>query len=576
DDATGRVLQPVIAEYVYDSVSGERTATRYVDAETGAPVTVPAGASIGSCEQPDRIARQICLIRTGEAEFATNQRNATAGVDADWQWSNSTGGPWWPMYDVAGITAWTVRDTDTAAPAHWVAPYQDTMTCPPAGATTPGVPHTWFARASWTLPSDVDPASIQISASVLNADNDVVQWRLNDGAWQPVAGGVFNGAAVTFAPTSVPGARAGLNEIIVQMLEVGEPCPGPNAAGIMLHVKATYDYPMLAWTEIIEPDGSVYYLDENGRRQDAIPDAYRKVPCPGGECCPEKPCRDTSTLLLCDLPTDGAPNPTVTDTDSGPYYPYSTGVPTAGAQALWDGGTLTFPDAAGPQPGTTGTVRTAAAIVQAPRPVCDAGTVHVSVQVDAAQLGPDNGCATTGFIGLYNGQANRVALDLAPPNTPAGWTGTLTVEADVPAADLAAGNIVVLLAFDAYDDSGGICPGVRRTSWELSQFDATVVYDQTGCASQFLRNVITDCETGAVVAVTDTTLDGQPYTVNGEPGQCEATGGQCCPATPCPAQNVIEACRCDDTTGDGTGDVDYVELLAVDCTGSLTSLGTYT
>ncbi|MGO4421877.1 hypothetical protein AB4Z54_25035, partial [Streptomyces sp. MCAF7] len=257
-------------------------------------------------------------------------------------------------------------------------------------------------------------------------------------------------------------------------------------------------------------------------------------------------------------------------------HPYSTGVPTAGAQALWDGGTLTFPDAAGPQPGTTGTVRTAAAIVQAPRPVCDAGTVHVSVQVDAAQLGPDNGCATTGFIGLYNGQANRVALDLAPPNTPAGWTGTLTVEADVPAADLAAGNIVVLLAFDAYDDSGGICPGVRRTSWELSQFDATVVYDQTGCASQFLRNVITDCETGAVVAVTDTTLDGQPYTVNGEPGQCEATGGQCCPATPCPAQNVIEACRCDDTTGDGTGDVDYVELLAVDCTGSLTSLGTYT
>ncbi|MDQ0962047.1 hypothetical protein QFZ66_005925 [Streptomyces sp. B4I13] len=299
----------------------------------------------------------------------------------------------------------------------------------------------------------------------------------------------------------------------------------------------------------------------------------------GGQCCPQEPCRNSSALLLCDLPTDGAPSPTVTDTPGGPYYPYGTGVATAGAQALWDGGTLTLPDAAGPQPGTGGTVRTAAAIIQAPRPVCDAGTAHVTVQVDVAQLGPDDGCRATGFLGLYNGpgDANRVGLALAPPNTPAGWTGTLTAEADVPAADLAAGNIVVLVAFDAYDDSGAACPPPRRTGWQLSQFDATVVYDQTGCAAQFLRSVTNDCETGAVVSVTDTTLDGTPYTVTGEAGQCTAAGGgSCCPADPCPAQNVIEACRCDDTDGDGVGDADYVELLAVDCTGALTSLGTYT
>ncbi|WP_019061699.1 hypothetical protein [Streptomyces prunicolor] len=293
---------------------------------------------------------------------------------------------------------------------------------------------------------------------------------------------------------------------------------------------------------------------------------------------PTEPCRNSSTLLLCDLPTDGTPTPTVTDNDPGPYYPYSTGVATAGAQVLWDGGTLTLPQAAGPQPGTTGTVRTAAATIQAPRPVCDAGTAHVSVQVDAAQLGPDDGCASTGFIGLYNGpgDANRIALDLAPKNTPAGWTGTLTVEADVPAADLAAGNITVLLAFDAYDDSGGICPGVRHTSWQLSQFHATVVYDQTGCATQFVRNVITDCETGAVLTVTDTTLDGQPYTVTGEPGQCQAGGGECCPEPPCPARNIVQAEKCDDTDGDGIADAWYVELLGVDCTGTPTPLGTYT
>lgn len=294
---------------------------------------------------------------------------------------------------------------------------------------------------------------------------------------------------------------------------------------------------------------------------------------------PQEQCRNTSTVLLCDLPTDGTPAPTVTDTPGAPYYPYTTGVPAPGAQTLWDGGTLTLPDAAGPQPGTGGTVRTAAAILQAPRPVCDAGTAHVTVQVDVTQLGPDNGCRITGFLGLYNGtgEANRVAIALAPPDTPAGWTGTLTAEADVPAADLAAGNVAVLVAFDAYDDSGATCPPPRRTGWQLSQFDATVVYDQTGCAAQFLRNVTTDCETGAVVSVTDTTLDGDPYAVTGEPGQCTAaSGGSCCPQQPCPAQSVIEQCRCDDTDGDGLPDVGYVELLAVDCTGAITSVGTYT
>ncbi|MFJ3249067.1 hypothetical protein [Streptomyces sp. NPDC086782] len=267
-----------------------------------------------------------------------------------------------------------------------------------------------------------------------------------------------------------------------------------------------------------------------------------------GVCQPAVPepeqCRNTSTLLVCDLPTDGTPTPTVTDTSGTPYYPYTTGVPTAGAQTLWDGGTLTLPDAAGPQPGTTGTVRTAAATIQAPRPVCDAGTARVTVSVDVTQLGPDNGCAATGFLGLYNGtgEANRVALALAPPNTPAGWTGTLTAEADVPAADLAAGNIAVLVAFDAYDDSGAVCPPPRRTGWQLAEFDATVVYDQTGCATQFLRSVTTDCETGAVVLVTDTTLDGSPYIVTGEAGQCIPASSGGTVVEPCGDTEVAQLC----------------------------------
>ncbi|MFF1468051.1 hypothetical protein [Streptomyces mirabilis] len=297
-----------------------------------------------------------------------------------------------------------------------------------------------------------------------------------------------------------------------------------------------------------------------------------------GVCSPEaEPCRNASTLLLCDLPTDGDPAPTVTDTNPTPYYPYGTGAPVTGAQALWDGGTLDLPAGTSPQPGTPGRVNSLAATIQAQRPACDTGTAHVTVSVNALQQGPDNGCAQTGHLRLFNG-TTQTALTLLPVNTPAGWFGTLTVEADVPAADLAAGNITAALALDAYDDNPGQCaPSPRRTGWELSAFTATTVYDQTGCDPQFLRTVTVDCETGTVLTVTDATLDGQPYTVTGQAAQCTAAGGgSCCPEQPCPAQTVIEACRCDDTDADGLPDVGYVELLAVDCAGTVTSLGTYT
>ncbi|MET7809752.1 hypothetical protein ABZT26_02695 [Streptomyces sp. NPDC005395] len=67
--------------------------------------------------------------------------------------------------------------------------------------------------------------------------------------------------------------------------------------------------------------------------------------------------------------------------------------------------------------------------------------------------------------------------------------------------------------------------------------------------------------------ITDTTLDGvTPYTLTGTAGVC---------AEPCPVQAVLEECRWDDTDGDGVGDTAYVELLAVNCEGELTSIGTY-
>ncbi|MFE4796232.1 hypothetical protein ACFRFL_14215 [Streptomyces sp. NPDC056708] len=888
DEVSGDVLGQVVVERIYDDQTGHRLEQRLTDPTTGDPVELPAGAVLARCPSPDRITRQICVVSSGQAEFLTNAANATSGQDTDWQWAPNLDGVWHPMYRVAPNPVWTVTD---AAPnkAHWVSPHQDKTVCSPTPAQVPNVPGTWYTRASWNLPANVDPGTIRIAASVLNADNAVVAWRLNDGAWQN-GGGTLAPPAYTFPPTAVPGGRAGQNQVVVQLLETqpAVTCPSPNQAGMLLHVAATYDFEPRAWTQVVE-DGRVYYLDENGDRQEKIPDGDRIVPCGGGgECCPQheqtprqdaetltlcdiapdgstttflrhlfyvegaeaptvvdtaldgmtpyvvagtadvcppagmvacgldpdapdsgatgtitsgtdvdpkttfvvqpdpisqqvsfglaaslggastvipawtqttncgstsqangwqavrlpvirrpacddgtvtvtvgynlrndgpagsiggwvnsrlvavsggvetvyamgqggnapavgvtKPillsaslpasvlaagelywdirietrqngckswtvsdvaadyafgiegcatppqmaqlvkfcepvtvapappapehdlvvlcdtdpdtaavtsfvrnylrdasglvigytdttldsepyeatgtvgtcsapvieqCRDTSTLLLCDAPADGTPRPTVTDTAPGPYYPYPTGLPMTGAQALWDGGTLTLPPGTGPQPGTTGTVRTLAAKVQAPRPACDTGTAHVTVSVHADQLGPDTGCAITGAVRLFNG-TTPVATVLPPNDAPVGWSGTLTVEADVPAADLAAGNITFFAALDTYDDSPQACPGTpRKTSWKLSGLTASVAYEQTGCTPQFLRTVTVDCETGAVLTVTDTTLDGDPYTVTGEVGECTTGGGDCCPTEECRDTSTVLLCDLD-------------------------------
>ncbi|MFJ4627181.1 hypothetical protein [Streptomyces sp. NPDC088847] len=87
----------------------------------------------------------------------------------------------------------------------------------------------------------------------------------------------------------------------------------------------------------------------------------------------------------------------------------------------------------------------------------------------------------------------------------------------------------------------------------------------------FLRTYTYDC-TGALLSATDTGLDGSTaYTVMGEVGTCSGTATESC------AKTVVERCGCDDTTGDGTGDVLYSELWAIDpCGGDAPVLvGTY-
>lgn len=84
----------------------------------------------------------------------------------------------------------------------------------------------------------------------------------------------------------------------------------------------------------------------------------------------------------------------------------------------------------------------------------------------------------------------------------------------------------------------------------------------------FVRKLVQDAA-GAVTAVVNLTLDGATY--DPVPGTVRV----CQPEPDCTAQSVLEACRCSDDDGDGIPETPYVELLAVDCEGAITSLGTY-
>lgn len=86
-----------------------------------------------------------------------------------------------------------------------------------------------------------------------------------------------------------------------------------------------------------------------------------------------------------------------------------------------------------------------------------------------------------------------------------------------------------------------------------------------GSVIRFLRDYRRD-ESGTITGHSDYHLDGSAYQPTGAVGVCTPE--------PCPVQVLTET-RCDDTDGDGVGDVEYRELLAVACDGTITSLGTY-
>lgn len=115
---------------------------------------------------------------------------------------------------------------------------------------------------------------------------------------------------------------------------------------------------------------------------------------------------------------------------------------------------------------------------------------------------------------VYRG-TTRLAFGRVVPNAPVGHVQTLTASTPVSVADLASGNLYVALYLETFHNG--------RKSWTADRFTLTAQLND--CTVQFLRTFLIDCDAGAVLCHSDTTLDGQPYTPTGRVGQCSPSDG---------------------------------------------------
>jgi hypothetical protein len=217
--------------------------------------------------------------------------------------------------------------------------------------------------------------------------------------------------------------------------------------------------------------------------------------------------------LLCDTATTPTPvrltvvDDSVTTLGLGRITPDLAG----SHAALWSGGALTYPADPNASAGDgTQVYRTAVGRITAtPPPACEGATGTLTISTRVTLNGPGAGQWQDGSLMLYRG-TTRIAEDQVTRFAPVGHVETLTVSAPVTAADLADGNLYVALYLETFH--------VTSKSWTADQFSITAQLD--GCAEQFLRTFVIDCNTGAVLCHSDTTLDGRPYTPTGPVGQC--------------------------------------------------------
>ncbi|PSK57984.1 hypothetical protein B0E38_01829 [Streptomyces sp. 111WW2] len=511
---------------------------------------------------------------------------------------NAGPGPAWPGYDLAPHR-WVLRKTFTA-PEDGIAAVSSVGFRGDGGARVRVNGQDAGMYGQWNQPATSGTAQIPVTAGP-----NVVEIEVRDGAGQNWVQGrldIVMTRTQQFMRRTVVDCETGETVSVVDTTLDGEPYTVTGEVGQCEPVAECCEPPPpeprvdveTGELCLLDADGDVLgrvlvervYDDQTGERigqRYVDPVTGDPVEVPAGASlavCPPEPCRDTYTTQVCDLPV-GDPDgvPTATDTSATPY-PWDTdpircvNAHPGGGQALWDGGTVTIPARSNGTGSCTPNQWLAglAARLQADRPSCDSGTVTITVAVAARNNGPAATAANyAGSIRLHRTDTGARLADsgtLTLASMPAGTARTMTVTAvNVPAALLAAGQIVVALDVEAWDQTGN-----TGAAWLLSNFVAAYEFQQDGCETQFLRRIVTDCETGETVSVTDTTLDGEPYTVTGQVGECRtAGGGVCCPPPPPePRVDVETALLCiRDQAGEITGEV-LIERVYDDQSGART------
>ena len=203
DNATGAIVQYVREEVVYDT--GARTATRYVDAATGAPVTLPGGTHLDVCPAPDTCTKQViercsCDDTDGDG-IGDVQYTELWGID--------------PCGGDAPVLLGTYLDGDLTQPYTPTAPVECT-----AAELLPGPLSTGVRAVSGTAAqniADTFPGVQSVSLTVLAG---AVNVTMSDGSAVPIPAGVtmtwsvVQDSDIALAAASFAGATAAASYLL--------------------------------------------------------------------------------------------------------------------------------------------------------------------------------------------------------------------------------------------------------------------------------------------------------------------------------------------------------------------------
>ncbi|MFF5668802.1 hypothetical protein ACFY8S_01475 [Streptomyces hygroscopicus] len=523
----GTVAATVLVEPIYDTSSGARVGTRIVDPATGTEYT-PTG-TLTVCGAPaDGCTRQI-TVRSMCDDTTGDGTGDTTYVEV-WALDPCDGG--------APAFLGAYRDGDFAQPYNPVSP----VDCPETRTDTPVV--------LGTVCYDAGGGTVRTAAVLKCAgctDAAVTYLDVETGATL---------TAPTLAPCVDPAAT-------VTDVETWPLCVLDTDGTVLQYVRAEQVYDAQG-----APSGPPRIVDAVTGGPVAIPGGATLGVCPDSAPC-ASPTTPITSVGLC--LADGTPIAVTATRDcdgtvtSGGWInlttgAWSAGAPPAGTVACGDSRSVqvsgTFCDLA-PDGNVLG-------LVLVEYSYAADGTISGVRLVDAttgATYTPQ-GEITVCPAGVEQPEQDIVQLcDVQPDGT------AVPMIRDYRRDELGAvtGHSDYTLDGAPYTPTGTVGTCQPETEPPQPERDLTVLCDTAadGTVTTFVRDYERDT-TGAITGHQDHALGGAPYTPAGTVGVCEPE--------PC-AKQIMERCGCDDTTGDGLGDVQYTELWAVDpCSGAVPEL----